>query len=135
VEDVLQQVAELQKVVRRLRLRRKQIAGSKCSCSGLAEKQSKTPPMAHTKGRGVNNAGEWTLATARTTRRKRLPLNPEVKPEVPFVALRTEEEMLVTSGEMLEPSEAARSAPLITTHTTKKRQWGIVVVNSLLGAT
>jgi len=41
-------------------------------------KQSKTPPPVHTEGQGADNAGEWKLATARTSRRKRLLSKPEV---------------------------------------------------------
>ena len=41
----------------------------------------------------------------------------------------------ITSGEMLEPSKAAWSAPRIATRTTKKRQWVIVVSDSLLRGT
>jgi len=52
-----------------------------------------------------------------------------------FTALQTEEEMLVTSGETLETSKAAQSAPHITTSTTKKRQQVAVVGDSLLRGT
>jgi len=58
---------------------------------------------------------------ARTSRRKRLPSKPEVSLQNRFAAQQTEEERPITSGEMLEPSKAARSAPRVTTNATKKR--------------
>ena len=58
-------------------------------------------------GRGANNAEEWKLAMARTSRRKRLPPKPEVPLQNCFTALQTEEERRVTSGETLELSKAA----------------------------
>ena len=70
-------------------------------------KQPKTPPPAHTEGRGASNAEEWKLAMARTSRRKRLPLKPEMPLQNRFTALQTEEERPITSGETLELSKAA----------------------------
>ena len=56
-------------------------------------------------------------------------------PEVPlqnhFTSLQTEEESPITSGETLEPSTAARSAPRKTANTTKKRRRVIAVGDSL----
>ncbi|XP_009459886.1 PREDICTED: cadherin-like protein 26 [Nipponia nippon] len=108
VEDLLQQVAE------------------------LSEGCPKTPPPAHTEGRGTNNAEEWKLATARTSRRKRLSPKAEVLLQNRFSALQTEEEGPDTSGEPLELSKAARSALRVTTSATKKRRWVIVAGDSLL---
>ena len=83
-------------------------------------KQPKPTPPAHMEGKGANNAEEWKLSTVRTSRRKRLPLKPEAPLQNRSTALQTEEERPVTSGEALELSKAARSAPGITS-TTKKR--------------
>jgi len=59
-----------------------------------------------------------------------------MKSEVPlqncFTTLQTEEERPVASGEMLKPSKVSWSAPRLTTSTTKKRQWVVIVGNSLL---
>jgi len=58
------------------------------------------------------------------------PPQPEVSWQNHFTTLQTEEERPITSGETLELSKAAQSAPHITTSATKKRQWVIVVGNS-----
>ncbi|KAM6037296.1 optineurin-like [Chlamydotis macqueenii] len=110
VEDLLPQGAELQEVVRRL-----------CSIR-----------EACTEGKEANDVEEWKLAMARTSRRKRLPPKPEVPLQNRFTSLQTKEERPSTSGEMLELSKAAQPAPHITTSTTKRRPWVIVVDNSLL---
>jgi len=77
------------------------------------DKEPKAPPLTHTEGRGGASVDVWKLATAKTSRRKRLPPNPEVPLQNRFTALWTEEERPVTSGEMLEPCKAAQSAPRI----------------------
>ena len=69
-------------------------------------KQPKPPSLTHMEGRGTNNAEKWKLARARTCRKKRLPLKPEVPLQNYFTALQTEEERPVTSGETLELSKA-----------------------------
>jgi len=91
-------------------------------------KQPKIPPLAHIERRGANDVEEWKLAAARTSRRKWL----EVPLQNHFNALQTEEERPITSAEPLELGNAALSAPCMTNSTTKKRQWVIVVGNSLL---
>ena len=105
VEDLLQQVAALQEAVRRLRSIRE---GEKELDSWFqvqsavdpqpTAKQPKTPPPVHTEGRGANNAEEWKLATARTSRRKRLPLKPEVPLQNCFTALQTAKTRHVRRG-------------------------------------
>lgn len=70
-------------------------------------KQPETPLVVHTEGRGSNNAEEWKLAAARTSRRERLPPKPEVLLQNRFTALQTEDERPVTSREMLELSKTA----------------------------
>ena len=85
---------------------------------------SQTLPHRHTQkgaGGGANNAEEWTVAKARTSRRKRLPPKPEVPLQNRFTTLQAEEESPVTPGEVLELSNAAPSGPCITASTTKKR--------------
>ena len=65
-------------------------------------------PHQHTqKRREANNAEEWKLATARTSRSKRLAPKSEVPLQNCFTTLGTEEERSVTSGETLELSKAA----------------------------
>ena len=110
MEDLLQQVAELQEAVRRLRSIReaeKELDSWFQVQSAVdlqpTAKQPKTPPLVHTEGRGANNAEEWKFASlARTCRRKRLPLKPEVPLQNHFTTPQTEEERPVTSGEMPE---------------------------------
>ena len=113
VEDLLQQVAELQEVVRRLCNIREaeKLLDSWFQAQSAVDpqptaKQPKPPPMAHTEGRGANKEEEWKLAIARTCRRKGLRLKPEAPLQNHFTALQTEEERPVTSGETLEPSKA-----------------------------
>ncbi|PKU49566.1 rna-directed dna polymerase from mobile element jockey-like [Limosa lapponica baueri] len=48
------------------------------------------------------NAEEWKLVTARTSRRNRLALKPEVPLQNHFTTLQTEEVRPVTPGEILE---------------------------------
>jgi len=50
-------------------------------------KQQKTPLLAQTAGKGDNITDEWKLAMARTSRRKRLPLKPEVPLQNCFATL------------------------------------------------
>ena len=94
VEDLLQQVAELQEAVRRLRNIREaeKELDSWFQVQSAADpqptaKQTKTPPLAHAEGsRGTNNAEEWMVAKARTSRRKRFPPKPEVPLQNRFTA-------------------------------------------------
>lgn len=65
-----------------------------------------------------------------TSRRRRLPPKPEVPLQNCFTTLQTEER-LITSGETLELSKVAQSAPCISIRKTKKRWWVIAVGNSL----
>ena len=59
-----------------------------------------------------------------------------MEPEAPlqnhFVALPTEEETTVTSGETLELSKAAWSAPRVAAGITEEKRWAIAVGDSLL---
>ena len=81
MEDLLQQLAELQEAVRRLKNIRKaekeidsQFQAQSAVGSPPTAKQLKTPPLAQMEGKGANNADKWKLATAKTIRRKRLAL-------------------------------------------------------------
>lgn len=67
--------------------------------------------MAQTDGRGASNMKEWKVATGRTIRKKRLPPKPGVPFQNRFTALQTEEKRPIPSGEALELSKAAQSAP------------------------
>lgn len=114
VEDLLQRVAELQEAVRRLRNVREAENGLGSGFQAQSAvhllpmaKQAKTPLLAHTEGKGANNAEEWKLATARIYRRKRLPLKPEVPWQNCFTTLQTKEGRPVISGEMLQLGKAA----------------------------
>ena len=84
VKDLLQQVAELQQVVRRrlhnIREAEELDSWFQMQCAVDPQptaKQPKTPSPVHTEGRGDSTA-EWKLATARNSRRKRFPLKPEM---------------------------------------------------------
>lgn len=127
VANLLLQVAELQKVVRRLcniRETEKQLDSWFQVQSAVdpqpMTRQSKALPSAHTEGRRAS-AEDWEFDTAKTIRRKRLLLKADVPLQNCFTTLQTEKERLVTSGEMLELSKAAQSVPFITTRANKKR--------------
>ena len=98
MEELLQQVVELQKALRRLHgIRKPQKKLDRLfQAQSVADSQPtttlpKTPSLAHREGKGANNAEEWKLATARTCRRKRLPLKPEVPLPNHFTVLQTQE--------------------------------------------
>lgn len=97
-------------------------------------KQPETPSPAHTEGRGDTNGEKWKLLMARISRMKSLPLKRELPLKNRFTTLKTEEEGLIMSGDMLALTEAALSAPHRTTNANKKRQGVIVVSESFLRA-
>lgn len=134
MEDLLRHVAGLLEAIRRLwSIREKQL--DECKCSLQWTKQPKTPPAAHTEGRGTNKPQEWKLARPRTYRKKKLPPKPEVPFQNCFTAMQNKEYKPVTSGETLELSEAAQSDPYGKTSATKQRQQMMVVGDSLLRST
>jgi len=90
-------------------------------CSRPLAKQPKTPPPAHTELGGHNSGGEWKLARARTSWRKRLLLKPEMPMPNGFTAVHPGGEGPI-SGDTLELNKAAQSVPCLTTSTIKKRQ-------------
>lgn len=130
-------MVEQQEVVRRLcntREAEKQL-DNWFQAQSAVDPQPKPPPLSHTEGSVANNSEQWKFAMARPSRRKRVPPKPEVHLQNCSTALQTEEERPVTSGEMLEVSKAAWSAPCKTNNTTKKMQWVIVVGDSFLRGT
>lgn len=110
MEDLLQKAAELQVAVRRLHNVRKaeeldrQFQAQHAVDPLCMAKQSKTLPMAHIQRREGNNGEEWKPAAKRICRRIRL--SPEVPLQNCFSTLQSEEEISVTSGEMLALGKA-----------------------------
>jgi len=112
VEELLQQVAELQEMMRRqcnIRETEKELhSWFQVQSAMNPQPSSQKLPHQHTqKGGGVYNAKEWKLAMARISRRKRLPLKPEMALQNHFTALQIEEQRPVTSEETLELSKAS----------------------------
>jgi len=136
VEDLLHQVPELLEAVRRLQNIReagkeiRQLVPSTV-CSGLAAHgQTAKNSSTGTHRREGGSAEEWKLASARTIRRKTLPPKPEMPLPNHFTVLQAEDGRPTTSGETLETTEAARSAPRVATRATKKRQRVTAAVDS-----
>ena len=105
VENLLQQVAYLQKAVRRLNniweAEKKLDSWFQAQPAVDSQPTAKQPPLAQTEEMGTNNAEEWKLAMAGVGRRKRLPLKPKVPLQNHFTTLQIEEKRPSTSEEML----------------------------------
>lgn len=120
MEDLLQQVAELEEVVRRLSTiteAEKELEtwfqAQSAADPQPASRQPETPLMTCTEVRVVS-VEEWKLARARTCRRKRLPQKPEVSLQNCFTTLQSEEGGPVSSGKVLGLSKAAPSSLHVT---------------------